>query len=96
MGSKLDDALPIGLLVASIYIHELQPFVVEIKTLSDNDFDRPSVSARLIEEVKNLNNGKSTRAHAPTQVCGMCGKSNHSTDRYFFNPRNLRNKVNFK
>lgn len=96
MGSKFDNALSIGLLVASIDVHELQPAVAAIKTLSEKDVNWETVSARLIEEVTNLKSGNRNRANAVTQGCGICGKPNHTTDRCFFNPRNPKKQIKSK
>lgn len=64
--------------------------------MSENDFHWESLSARILEEVNNRNTGDRARANDVTQVCCICGKSNHSLDRCFFNPRNRRNKLNLK
>ena len=97
MGSTFDDALAIGILVASISVPELMPATAAIKTLADRDIKWEDISSRLIEEVKNLKSSNRTpRANLANSSCAICGKNNHSTNRCFLNPMNPQNKLNLK
>ena len=49
MGTTFDDALAIGILVASIDVTELMPATAAIKTLTDKDMKWEEISGRLIE-----------------------------------------------
>lgn len=97
MGSTFDDALAIGILVASITVSELMPATAAIKTLADKDIKWEEVSSRLIEEVKNIKSSNRTpRANSANSTCAICGKNNHSTNRCFLNPMNPHNKLDLK
>ena len=97
MGSIFDDALAIGILVASIDVSELLPATAAIKTLSDKEVKWEDVSSRLIDEAKNLKSGfTNNRSYAANTNCAICGKSNHTTDRCFLNPLNPKNKLKLK
>ena len=95
MGSTFDDALAIGILVASIDVQELLPVVAAIKTLSDRDMKWESVTSRLIEESSDASSSAViNHANTANSSCGICGKSNHSTAKCFINPLNPNNRLN--
>lgn len=96
MGTKLDNALVVGILIASITVDELKPASAAIKTLTDDNLKWEDVTARLIEEVKSLkvdHNQSSRQATHNQNGCAICGKSNHHTDACFLNPLNKDNKL---
>lgn len=80
MGSTFDDALPIGILVASITAPDLMPATAAFKTITESYATWELVSSWLIEEVKNLkSNGHNHQANVANTACGICGKANHTT-----------------
>lgn len=97
MGSTFDEALAIGILVASITVPDLLPATAAIKTLTEKDATWELVSGRLIEEVKNLkSNNRNQQSNAANSSCAICGKPNHSTPKCFLNPLNPNNRLNLK
>lgn len=83
MGSTVDDALAIGILVASITVPYLMPATAAIKTLTESVMKWEEVSSHLIEQFKNLRSNSRPIAHSASGACHICGKTNHSTERCF-------------
>ena len=96
MGTNFDDSLAIGILVASIEVPELGPATAAIKTLADKDVKWEDVCARLIDESKTMKSGSRHRSNLATNRCGICNKTNHTTDKCFLNPLNPSNKLRLK
>ena len=98
MGTVLSDDFAIGILVASIDVHDLRPATAAIKTLAEHEINWEDVTTRLIEEVRELknDNGRSNRALAANPGCVICSKLSHRTDACFLNPLNPRNKLNLR
>ena len=92
MKSGLDEALSIGILVASIEVSELLPVVAAIKTLSERDVKWETVSARLIEESKAVKREFKEEAKAASAGCPICQKM-HPIERCWLNPKNPRNRL---
>ena len=55
MDVKIDNAIHIGVLIASIYILELGPVTAAVKNLAEKDITWETVTERLIEECRGLN-----------------------------------------
>lgn len=94
MNTVLDDALAIGILVASIEVSELSAVTAAIKTLAEKDLVWEDVSSRLIEECKSIKTSHKDRASAASSVCGLCKKPGHTIDDCFMNPMNPKNRLN--
>lgn len=96
MGTKFEDPLAIGILVASIEEQQLKPATAAIKTLAESDLNRGEVSGRLIEEVKTLLKASDSAvdSHAAYENwCHICERNGHSTGECFSNPKNPQNRL---
>lgn len=98
MGTSFDDALAVGILVASIDVTELSPVTASIETLSNDKITWEAVSTRLIEEVHTLTlaTGSAARSNAANiekLQCHIWQKLNHSTDNCFLNPFGKMSKI---
>ena len=69
MGSTFDDALAIGILVASISVPELMPARAAIKTLTDESMKWDESSSRLVDGVKTL---KLNHRHRRANMANTC------------------------
>ena len=54
MKAKMDESPQVGLLVASINVHEMRPMAAAIKNLADEDLNWDAVAKRLIKEFRGL------------------------------------------
>ena len=104
MGNELADSLAIGILVASIEVHQLHAVTAAIKTLAEKDIKWEEITSRLLEErtaflTEDGHRDRATPANSvrngqgEEQSCSICGKPNHKTHQCYLNPLNPENKL---
>ena len=77
MALAIDDTMAIGILVASIKVSKLAPVVAAIKTIPDEEVKWDTVSARLIEDWKDLPMVKEETTFSARVACEFCGRYGH-------------------
>ena len=92
MQSRMHESLAIGILIASIEVHEIRAVAAAIKTLADADVKWDTVAERLIEEwrglKKTMQTGESSSTAKGKKVCDFCSRLGHPADKCWVNPAN--------
>ena len=93
----MHESLAVGILIASIEVHEMRAAVAAMKTLADADVKWDTVAERLIEEWRGLKNtmqtGESSATAKGKKVCDFCSRPGHTADKCWINPANPNNRL---
>lgn len=73
MKMTIDEALAVGILVASIDVPGMKPFVSEIKTLAESQTRWESVAERFMKEHRGLGRSETYSKFVVEKVCHICG-----------------------
>ena len=96
MNLPIDDTMAIGILVASIKVNKLAPVVAAIKTIPEADMKWDTVSARLIEDWKDLPKTIKTEEETSFTVrvmCNFCGRHGHTDKDCKFRKQFIKRQV---
>lgn len=93
MEAIMDDAVQVGILIASIDVLELTPVTAAIKTLAEKDITWETVTERLIEEWRGLTNAHKEDSKLARNVCTYCNRPGHHAANCWTNPANPNNRL---
>lgn len=91
MEATMDEAIQVGILIASIEVPELAPVTAAIKNLAEADIKWETVSERLIEEWRGLSIVHKEHAKVAKNQYTYCKRPRHQAANYWINSTNPNN-----